>query len=348
MNQSILISSSLLKWYQHKGRQLPWRKAIPVPYEIWLSENILQQTQMSRGVEYFQKFLEVYPDIQSLAVASEQDVLSLWQGLGYYSRARNILHAAKQIVNQFNGIFPSDYETLISLKGTGDYTACAVLSIAFGQNYAVVDGNVKRVIARLFALREPVDERKVHVKIQNIALELMQNHPSGAFNQAMMDLGAMICKPKIPLCDVCPLQQFCVAHQMKIETHLPIKGKTVLKRTRFFHYFLVKDINTNVLIKQRTEKDIWKGLWELPLLETLTIDLPKEIAISNFVLSSDHCQCVLQKKHILTHQLIDARFYVVLLNEIFQSEPNIISLEQIGKYPVHNLMKWFFDNYVDK
>ncbi len=338
------LKDLLINWYRINARNLPWRNN-PLPYNIWVSEIILQQTQMSRGVEYYQRFIQKFPEVTSLASADEHDVMLLWQGLGYYSRARNMLATAKEIVDKFNAVFPDKYEELISLKGIGDYTACAILSIAYNKPFIVTDGNVLRVISRLFAIQTTVDNRQTVSMIKEIARKIMQEQNPAFFNQALMELGAIICKPKNPDCFLCPVSSHCRALRKGIQKSLPIKKIKPFKKIRYFHYFIFYESGA-VFLCQRKENDIWKNLWEFPLIETKSKRKPSEVQFEdNFQVKSINRRLsyTFSKKHILTHQTIHAFYYVIPIPDAprdLVEKFTKANIHDIHSYPVHNLMKW--------
>jgi A/G-specific adenine glycosylase len=315
------FSSGILLWYQNNKRDLPWRD-IKNPYHIWLSEIILQQTRIIQGLAYYERFTSRFPDIHALANASEDEVLALWQGLGYYSRARNMLHTARVITAQYQGEFPRDYHTLLSLKGIGSYTAAAICSLGFNQPHAAVDGNVIRLITRYFGIEESPQNSQVKNKIAQIANELIDTRHPGDFNQAMMDLGSMICKPRKPACNLCPLRLECRAHALNLTETIPLQKKKIPLRVRYFHFFYcwhVENQERVLYIEKRTSNDIWKGLYQLPLYESENpdfqtrqlsdhplwrhINLPQPITAAPVI-------------HLLTHQRIEALFYNIHLEPV--------------------------------
>jgi len=336
---------NLIQWYNINKRNLPWRNN-PTPYNIWVSEIILQQTQMSRGVQYYNNFIIAFPDVHSLAMADEKDVLLLWQGLGYYSRARNMLKAAKQIVQNHNGIFPHTYEALKSLQGVGDYTACAILSIAFQKSFVVVDANVLRIVSRLDAIYEPIESNSVVSVVKNRTLEMMSNFNPSDFNQGMMELGALVCKPKNPLCNTCPLSPNCKAYSINKQEQFPIKKEKPVRKMRFFHYFICMNNKSEFLLTQRKKDDVWKELYEFPLIETSNNGIPKTDLIKNVLglnLNKDISpQIIGEKKHILTHREIHAIFYVVICNNQINRRFVCVGNEERVQFPVHNLMQYGF------
>jgi A/G-specific adenine glycosylase len=257
----------LIKWNRNKNkREMPW-KGEKDPYKIWISEVILQQTRVQQGLAYYNRFIEAWPNVKSLAKANEQEVYKLWEGLGYYSRCRNLIASAKFISDELDGRFPNTYDDILSLRGIGDYTAAAIASFAFNQPYAVVDGNVFRVLARFFGIRLPIDSTEGKKIFRRLANKLIDKKHPAEYNQAIMDFGAVICKPLLPLCPECPLQKKCIASQKDLVGLLPIKEKGIKTRQRFFNYLVVERGN-EIYVSQRTEKDIWQNLYEFILIET--------------------------------------------------------------------------------
>ena len=334
------LRDELLVWYRINGRSLPWRETKD-PYQVWLSEIILQQTRVNQGLPYYQKFLEHYPNVKSLAEANEQDVLNDWQGLGYYSRARNLIVAAKQIVNDYEGQFPDTYERIIKLKGVGKYTAAAISSIAFGERRAVLDGNVFRVLARIFNIDNDIAASSSRKIFQSKADELLCKENPADFNQAIMDFGAIQCTPKSPACVTCPLNQYCQALKKGRVSELPIKIKKLKRKTRYFHYF--REAKTNfIYLKVRGPKDIWQGLMELPLIETQNEELM--LTELNSILNTHHQpELEFYKIHKLTHQDIHAKFYKILGE--FNLPSNYIKVlpEELESKPVPRLIDEYFD-----
>ena len=290
------FTSALLKWFAANGRELPWR-GIKDPYGIWVSEVILQQTRIDQGTDYWLRFMERYPTVESLAGASEDDVLRLWQGLGYYSRARNMHVAARQIVEQ--GGFPHSIKGLLALKGVGDYIAAAVGSMAFGLPAAAVDGNVYRVLARQFGIDVPINTTRGKRVFTDLAQELLPKHEAGTFNQALMDFGAICCTPLSPHCDECPVAMTCEALRTGRVAALPVKEKKLAVKERRMTYIYIRH-QGKTAIHRRGEGDIWQGLWE-PLL------------VENAPLPDLGCGLVLvasNVKHVLTHRRLIADFYL--------------------------------------
>lgn len=301
-----LFTNQLLKWYSTEKRELPWRNTQD-PYRIWLSEIILQQTRIQQGLPYYLKFVETFPTVNDLANAEEHEVLRLWQGLGYYSRARNLHACAKQVVENHHGKFPTSYKELLLLKGIGKYTAAAISSFAFGAAQAVVDGNVFRVLSRFFGLTEDISEQRSFGVFETKANELISKNDPATFNQAIMDFGAIQCKPKNPHCTLCPFSAQCFAFNQQMVDVLPVKSKKVKVRKRHFYYLVISH-NDEYLLKQRGPKDIWQGLYDFPLLEQkqpiLTEEILKKLDTESFTMTDERGPL----KHVLTHQQIFANF----------------------------------------
>ena len=265
------LTESLLNWYSQNKRLLPWRETRD-PYKIWLSEVILQQTRVAQGTDYYHRFLAAFPDVQSLAAAEEQEVLKLWQGLGYYSRARNMHHTAKEVVENHNGIFPDSSAGLKKLKGIGDYTAAAIASICFDEPTAVLDGNVARVISRLYAIDTPIDSNEGKKNITNLSNSLLDTNHPGTFNQAVMELGALVCTPKSPICNTCPVAFACEALKRKQVESFPVKTPKKAPTIRHLNYLVIgfmKGKEEFILMRKRTGNDIWKNMYDFPCVETV-------------------------------------------------------------------------------
>lgn len=265
--QKTWFTYNLLAWFAQNVRPLPW-KGEKNPYLVWLSEIILQQTRVEQGLPYFERFRANYPSVTALANADENEVMKLWEGLGYYSRARNLHTTAKHIAYNLNASFPNTYEELLKLKGVGAYTAAAIASFAFDLPHAVVDGNVFRVLSRVFGIATPIDSTEGKQIFTKLANDLLINDRPADFNQAMMDFGATCCKPALPLCTDCPMQTHCIAFQQNKIQDLPVKSKKLVRKTRFFNYFFIKTLDTKTFIRKRQEHDIWRDLYEFPMLET--------------------------------------------------------------------------------
>lgn len=259
------FTQTLLAWYDPAARPMPWKNERD-PYRIWLSEIILQQTRVEQGLPYFLKFLAAFPTVHALAEADENAVFKLWEGLGYYTRARNLMATARRVSRDLNGSFPATYDEILKLPGIGPYTAAAISSFAFGLPHAVLDGNVYRVLARFFALEMPIDSTAGKKIFSQKAAELLDRSQPGRFNQAIMDFGATVCTPQKPACPTCPLREKCLAFQQKKVADLPVKSRAAAKRTRYFHYFIFKK-DDETWVRKRSEKDIWRGLFGFPMVE---------------------------------------------------------------------------------
>ena len=266
------FSNSLMQWYLQNKRDLPWRKTVD-PYKIWLSEIMLQQTRVAQGTPYFLSFVSAFPTVFDLANADEEQVLKLWQGLGYYSRARNLHKTAQYVANELSGIFPDNYNDLLKLKGVGEYTAAAIASFSYNEAVPVVDGNVFRVLSRYFNIDTDIAAASAKKEFAALAFELMPKDNPALFNQAIMEFGALQCVPKSPNCGVCIFNTSCAALQKKKVDQLPVKSKKLKVRNRFFNYLVVSDDNENTIIQKRTTKGIWHNLYEFPLIET---DAPED------------------------------------------------------------------------
>ena len=345
------ISHALILWYEKHKRELPWRNTKD-PYIIWISEIILQQTRVNQGLDYFLNFINLFPDVNSLASASEDEVMKSWQGLGYYSRARNLHQAAKDIMSKFNGNFPKNYADIISLKGIGEYTAAAIVSFVFDAPYAVVDGNVFRVLSRLFSIDTPIDSTLGKKMFYELAKKILNPKKAGTHNQAIMEFGALQCTPYSPNCVNCPLNEKCLANSQNKVNQLPVKqGKTKTK-DRYFNYFCIVNEDFTFL-RKRTGKDIWKNLYELPLIETPSqLSFEKLLLLPEFKkMFPDFNEYFFQnqhtQKHILSHQIIHATFYKAIItgeNEFFNAEYLKIPISELHNYAVSQLIH----NYLDK
>jgi A/G-specific adenine glycosylase len=349
----VKISETLIRWYHDHHRDLPWRKTRD-PYAIWVSEIILQQTRVSQGIHYYQRFMKRFPDLESLAVAKIEEVLKAWQGLGYYSRARNMHAAAVQLVNVHGGKFPSNYQELLKLKGVGPYTAAAIASIAFNEPRAVIDGNVHRVIARLFGLFEPPGQTASGA-ISSRAGKLLDGADPGIYNQAIMELGALVCTPAQPSCHSCPLQECCTAYRRGQVEELPVRRKNIKQRHRYFHYFIIRS-GDSILVRQRTNKDIWQHLYEFPLIETDRSTSPARLMESpswNQLFTNRSVRPVRISstiRHILTHQVIHARFYHldgIPADVASKSSFREVPLNKIPELPVPKLIENYLDRIID-
>lgn len=333
------FASLLLKWHKEENaREMPW-KGEKNPYYIWLSEIILQQTRVEQGLPYFLRFKKKYPTVKHLANAKEDEVMKLWQGLGYYSRARNLHETAKNIQQNFKGKFPNTFVELKKLKGIGDYTAAAIASFAFGENKAVVDGNVIRVLARVFGIETAFDTTEGKKKFAKLAQDLIDENNPALYNQSIMDFGGVVCAPKNPKCDKCPLHKICVAKNHELIEQLPYREKRTKITNRYFNYLLIKS-DKEILIQKRTGNDIWKNLYELPMIETAE-SLKKGFSeVVAKYLGSKHFSIESHSKEIaqmLSHRKIHFRFIEVTVKD-FKS----FSLANAQKIKLKSLSKFAF------
>ncbi|WP_085535942.1 A/G-specific adenine glycosylase [Massilibacteroides vaginae] len=345
-----MISEKIRAWYRINKRDLPWRNSTD-PYVIWISEIMLQQTRVAQGYDYFLRFTERFPDVQSLAEASEDEVLKYWEGLGYYSRARNLHAAAKCILTDFNGRFPDQYIDVLSLKGVGEYTAAAIVSFVWNQPYAVVDGNVYRVLSRLFGLDTPIDTGKGKKAFAELATQIMDREYAGEHNQAIMEFGALQCVPRNPDCVSCIFSDNCLAYAQNKVSLLPFKqGKTKV-RTRYFHYFHIIEGNKTYLHK-RPSGDIWQGLYEFPLIETSVqmdfAELEQSQSFRELFSGSEGIEIgytLSGIKHILSHQTLNASFYQIQLQKAAQNLEAYqqISIENLTDYAMPRLLHIYLE-----
>jgi len=322
------FSDTISEWYLKFARDLPWRTET-TPYNTWVSEIIMQQTRIDQGLPYYLKFIQKFSSVQLLAKAKEDEVLSLWQGLGYYTRARNMHKCAQIIVNDYDSVFPKTYNELLKLPGIGKYTAAAIASICYAEPVAVVDGNVQRLVARYLGIKTPVNEKLGAKEIEIFVNDEIKTANPSVFNQAMMEMGALVCKPANPLCTACVLNEHCYAFRHKFTDVIPLKINKVKVRTRFLNYFIVENGN-KILLTKRSDKDVWGALHEFPLIEsTKSMDYEGAKLLGEF-------------KHILTHQKIYAKLWKVFSNDDFFYENTSIfevKIEDIKNYPIHQLMK---------
>jgi len=341
LNTIPFFSKILLNWFEENQRSLPWRGETD-PYKIWVSEIILQQTRVNQGWEYYLRFIERFPNVKSLAEAPLQEVLRVWQGLGYYSRARNMHTAAQQIMQNHQGIFPHNYLDIRKLKGIGDYTAAAIGSIAFHLPYPAVDGNVLRVITRIFGIYDDIAQPKTVRAITQLCQNLIDKENPGDFNQALMELGAIQCTPKKRNCEICPFSTQCIALAKNHVDLLPVKSSKLKIKERYLHYFIFIK-NSKTIIEQRIANDIWKNLYQFPLIETQTAC---EKITGKMLLDAGFGKIrpvfLKEVKHKLTHQHLTVRFYMVN-HHLPELKTNVgarralplhaIPIKKIKKYP---------------
>ncbi|MCB0771328.1 MAG: A/G-specific adenine glycosylase [Flavobacteriales bacterium] len=345
------FSRRLLPWYREHQRPLPWR-ADRDPYRVWLSEVILQQTRVDQGMAYWERIVARYPTVADLASAPEDEVLKHWQGLGYYSRARNLRTAAQQVVKEHRGAFPERYEALRGLKGVGEYTAAAIGSICFGLPEPVVDGNVYRVLSRVFGLSTPIDSTAGRKEFRALAATLLDPKQPGDHNQAVMELGATVCTPKTPRCSDCPLSTRCIALATGRVAELPVKAGRTKVRTRHFNYLHISNAR-GTFLRKRIEKDIWQGLHEFPLIGSTGKLGPKKMGQTlaerygeGWTLGKRHGPV----KHVLSHQVIQAMFWTVEAPRGFRPPDDWVHVreEALGSYAVSRLMERYLTQMVGR
>ncbi len=345
------FSAKITSWYLQHKRDLPWRNTKDA-YLIWLSEIILQQTRVEQGMAYYIKFAKEFPTVKHLAKANNDTVMKLWQGLGYYSRARNLHTSAKIITEKYNAKFPTEFEQILSLKGIGEYTAAAIASFAFNKPHAVVDGNVYRVLARVFGIYTPIDSSQGKKDFNKLANQLLDKKNPALHNQAIMEFGAMQCKPVNPDCENCVLKSMCFAFAKKMVNDLPIKEKKTKVRNRYFNYIVLNHKNTTA-IKKRIEKDIWINLYDFPLIETDT-ELTEEQFLKSkewklFIGKANYTVKLISPnyKHILSHQKIYARFWKIdckdSLKKIVSPECTIIKQKDIHSFAIPRLIEIYLE-----
>ncbi len=347
---SFNFSAALLSWHKKDNKRvMPW-KGEKDPYKIWLSEIILQQTRVEQGLAYYNKFIQHYPNIKKLAAAKDEEVFKLWEGLGYYRRCKNLLCTAREIIKKYNGIFPKDYSEILKLKGIGKYTAAAITSFAYNQPYAVVDGNVFRVLSRVYGIDLPIDSLKGKKYFEHLAQELLGKNEPAVYNQAIMDFGATICKPKLPECITCIFKNDCKAYKQNLVSVLPVKEKKLIQQTRWF-YYIILNYKNQVLIRKRTAKDIWQNLHEFYLIESkeeeklsaknIKTKLNKISVNEKFELVA--ISTTQQQK--LTHRIIKGQFITIELKQKINFENYFwIYKKNINQYSFPKFINAFLEN----
>jgi A/G-specific adenine glycosylase len=349
------FGEKIIAWYTSNKRELPWREN-PQPYSTWLSEIILQQTRVAQGLPYYTKFITAYPTVEELARAPIDEVLKLWQGLGYYSRARNMHITAQEVVKKHAGIFPSSYHQLIQLKGIGEYTAAAIASICNQEKVAVVDGNVYRVLSRHFSISTPIDTTAGKRLFKELANSLILS-PTAQYNQGIMELGALICTPKKAQCTICPLHHSCEGYHNNSHYAFPVKSKKNKVRERYLDYFVIVDNNKSILLHKRQSGDIWEGLYEFPLKEKLlpndSIEWPDELkntlVENDFRILADPVTAV----HLLSHQKLIVRFIPVHIHQTLTADASlsfsykVVAHNEVASFPVPQLVHNFLDKHFE-
>jgi A/G-specific adenine glycosylase len=343
------FSDKVVKWYQQNLRDLPWRQTND-PYKVWLSEVILQQTRVIQGLPYYLKFVAAYPDVMALAKAPEQEVLRLWQGLGYYTRARNLHKCAHEVASKYKGVFPASFAELKGLPGIGDYTAAAIASICFREPVAVVDGNVFRVLSRIFGIDTPINTPEGKKQFTAQANALITRRNPDIYNQAVMEFGALQCTPRNPGCETCPFGSTCFAAQKSLQDKLPVKIKGREVRKRYFNYFVFKKGNS-LLMKKRQQKDIWHGLYDFYLVETqksvkTSVLFEADTVLQKIKTLSKSVISQKKYKHVLTHQIIISTF-TVLEQRVPQKNKDykFYSRKMIAELPKPVLISRFLEDH---
>ena len=338
------FSNEIIAWYENNKRDLPWRKTKD-PYLIWLSEIILQQTRVDQGLSYYLKFSSTYPNVKSIAEAEENQILNLWQGLGYYSRARNMHFTAKYICNNLNGVFPSNYKELLTLKGIGEYTAAAISSFCYNEKKAVVDGNVFRVLSRYYGINSPIDTNAGKKDFTILANELICEKNPGNHNQAIMEFGALLCKPKNPSCNICNLASSCIAFNKNEISKLPVKSKKIKQKKRHLNYFVITDGET-LYVEQRNKKDIWEKLYQFPVIETKdeVFETPENSISNQLTLELIDVRSL---KHILSHQIIFGKFWLFKSSKNIDLKNNVkcVKIKDIDNYAVPKLVENYLNEF---
>lgn len=342
------FTSQIDNWYSKNKRDLPWRKNKD-PYSVWLSEIILQQTQIRQGLPYYTKFMQKYPDVFSLATANEQEILKLWQGLGYYSRARNLHKTAKIIVSNYNGVFPKTYLQLLKLPGIGKYTASAISSICYEEKQAVLDGNVFRLLSRYFGMDIPINSSQGIKAFEKLSHDLLPKINIGDYNQALMDFGSTICKPKMAKCEICVLQDGCNAHVNKTTNLLPVKIKKHKVLIKHFNFIIFVDPYNNTQIEQRNDKGIWQKLYQFPLIITdkeLNVnELINQLEISTPLSNSKYDVELINAKpeiHNLTHRKLFIKYWKIQIDDL---STNITPIKNLVNYPFPIVLSRFIKSY---
>jgi A/G-specific adenine glycosylase len=330
------FQEDLIHWFQQEKRDLPWRENRD-PYRIWVSEIMLQQTKVDTVIPYFNNFMEKFPTPEALAQAPEQEVLKAWEGLGYYSRARNLQSAVREVVEQYNGQVPDTPEELGKLKGIGPYTKGAILSIAFQKPYAAVDGNVMRVFSRVLKIEEDIAKTKTKKIFEQIAQEMVSKKDPSSFNQGLMELGALVCKPKNPECLLCPVQEYCLAFKDGVEQFLPIKTNKKAQKVESYAVLLIRDENNRILVQQRPKKGLLANLWEFPMvpLHDVNLDDVPNWVYKNYGLQIDVKEEITQVKHVFSHLTWELTVYSTKLKkgDLKHVQAKFVSKEQLAELP---------------
>lgn len=339
------FSTKIIHWYNQNYRDLPWRNTTDA-YKIWLSEIILQQTRVSQGLPYYNNFIRAFPTVKDLANADEQQILKLWQGLGYYSRARNLHFTAKFVLENYNGVFPNSYEELLKLKGIGTYTAAAIASFSSNEAVAVLDGNVFRVLSRVFNVEYDISQNSSKKYFTELATKVLSETQPNIHNQAIMEFGALQCVPKSPNCIACIFNDSCEAFKLKKVSELPVKSKKVKVTKRFLNYILVKDVSENYEMNKRTENGIWKNLYEFPCIESESEIDENEILRNlneKYTMKSFHYFDTFDVLHKLSHQHLNIKFYTIEIEDAINKG---YTFEELKQLPVPIVLHNFIEKIV--
>ena len=331
---NIAFNDNLIRWYEKNKRTLPWRETND-PYKIWISEIMLQQTKVDTVIDYYNKFLEKYPTVQNLAAAEEQEVLKVWEGLGYYSRARNLHTAAKEVVEKYNGMIPDNPNLLGKLKGIGPYTKGAISSIAFHIPEPAVDGNVMRVLSRTLLLQDNISEAKTRKRIEHIVRELIPADNPSSFNQGLMELGALICTPRSPACMLCPVQKECRAFSEGMQDQLPVKLKKKKQRIESYIVLLLKNDEGKIAIEQRPNEGLLANMWQFPMIkkENKEINVIKDTNDKAYAVPYKNVIKVGELRHVFSHIIWELDVCEAEINENIQSDYQFVSIESLPSYP---------------
>jgi A/G-specific adenine glycosylase len=340
--QPTRFATLLIHWWNDHKRNLPWKQTSD-PYRVWVSEIILQQTRVKQGIKYYARFLEAFPDIASLAKASEESVLKAWEGLGYYNRARNMQVTAKHILQKYGGQFPDEYAQILALKGIGPYTAAAIASFSFGKPYAVVDGNVLRIASRILGIEKDISGKTTVDQIQDFVGNAIQHALPADFNQAIMDFGSLVCVPARPACETCIMSEYCVAYQLGKTADIPFKKKKQPLKNRYFHFFDLHLPDNKTILVQRSTGDIWARLFTLPVIETQDALMPGEVERREMLISmfedgfagAARIETLGKSSQVLSHQKIHGFFYKLTLNQLNIVKKNdlyLVEREKVSKF----------------
>ncbi len=333
------FTSQLILWYKQHYRSLPWRET-KNPYAIWISEIILQQTRVVQGIGYYERFMKAFPEVCSLANAAEDEVLKMWEGLGYYSRARNLHAAAKFIMNELGGEFPNTYKALLQLKGVGPYTAAAISSICFNEHQTVVDGNVYRVLSRVYGIDTAINSTEGIKEFYQLAHSLNSGNDYGLFNQALMEFGAIQCMPKKPLCDNCIFSQECYAIKNSAIDTLPVKLNKVKIKERYLHFVFIKDKHNNILVQKRKGNGIWKGLYQFPLIETeKDVELDELMNYEWMGSLTSGAEVTIKRVVSMIHKLTHQKLFIRI---VYLSIPSLESVDTYEKICLNDVNAYAF------